>query len=559
MPTLLRVEKMTAIKASDLLVKALENEGVEYIFGVPGEENLDFLNSLCDSTIRLILTRHEQGAGFMAATYGRLTGKAGVCLSTLGPGATNLVTPAAYAQLGGMPMLMITGQKPIKKSKQGQFQIVDIVNMMRPLTKFAHQIVNANTIPSLVREAFRVAEEERPGAVHLELPEDIAAEMAEDDTLFTVNDPKRPNVDESAIKDAMAMIAAAKRPLLLIGAGANRKNVVAPLHAFVEKTGIPFFNTQMGKGAIGGYHDKYIGTAALSDGDYLHCAIDRADLIINAGHDVVEKPPFLMERGGTKVIHVNFNSAAVDQVYFPQLELVGDVGATFARLTELMGQDANHDFAYFEKIRAHVLDHINVDNDDPRFPVIPQRLVADVRRVMPQDGIIALDNGIYKIWFARNYRSSQPNTVLLDNALATMGAGLPSAMMASMLNPDKRVMAIVGDGGFMMNSQEMETAVRLGLDLVVLVLRDNSYGMIRWKQAIGEFEDWGLEFGNPDFVAYANSYGARGHRLAATADLVGLLDDCFKAGGVHLVEVPVDYSENKRVLVDELAAKTCLL
>ncbi|NOX73184.1 MAG: acetolactate synthase large subunit [Alphaproteobacteria bacterium] len=550
---------MPSIKASDLLVKALENEGVEYIFGVPGEENLDFLNSLRGSKIRLILTRHEQGAGFMAATYGRLTGKTGVCLATLGPGATNLVTPAAYAQLGGMPMLMITGQKPIKKSKQGQFQIVDIVNMMRPLTKSAHQIVNANTIPSLVREAFRVAEEERPGAVHLELPEDIAAEMADDDTLFTVNNPKRPNVDESAILDAMAMIAQAKRPLLLIGAGANRKNVVAPLQAFVEKTGIPFFNTQMGKGAIGGYHDKYIGTAALSDGDYLHCAIDRADLIINAGHDVVEKPPFLMEVGGTRVIHVNFNSAKVDPVYFPQLELIGDVGATFARLTELMTQNPDHDFSYFEKIRRHVLEHINVSNDDPRFPVIPQRLVADVRRVMPENGIIALDNGMYKIWFARNYRSSQPNSVLLDNALASMGAGLPSAMMASMLHPDRRVMAIVGDGGFMMNSQEMETAVRLGLDLVVLVLRDNSYGMIRWKQAIGGFDDWGLEFGNPDFVAYANSYGATGHRLAATDDLVGLLDRCFKAKGVHLVEVPVDYSENKRVLVDELAAKTCLL
>lgn len=495
----------------------------------------------------------------MAATYGRLTGKAGVCLATLGPGATNFVTPAAYAQLGAMPMMMITGQKPIKKSKQGRFQIVDIVNMMRPLTKYAHQIVNANTIPSIVREAFRLAEEERPGAVHLELPEDIAAEMADNDQLFEAKTQRRPDCDEQALNQALDLIRAAKRPLVLIGAGANRKNIIDPLQEFIEKTGIPFFNTQMGKGVIGGYHPLYMGTAALSDGDYLHCAIARADLIINAGHDVVEKPPFLMEHGGTKVIHVNFNSAEVDDVYFPQLELIGDIASTFNRLTEVLEPVAGHDFSYFTQVRQKVADHMDEGIDDPRFPLIPQRLVADVRRAVPDDGVIALDNGMYKIWFARNYRTPLPNTVLLDNALATMGAGLPSAMMASMLYPDRKVVAVCGDGGFMMNSQEMETAVRLGLNLVVLVLRDNSYGMIRWKQAVGEFPDWGLEFGNPDFVAYANSYGAKGHRVEATEDFVPLLEQCFTDGGVHLVEVPVDYSENKRVLIDELAEEVCLI
>ena len=550
---------MKPTKASDLLVMALENEGVEYIFGVPGEENLDFLESLRTSSIKLILTRHEQAAGIMAATYGRLTGKAGVCLATLGPGATNLVTAAAYAQLGAMPMMMITGQKPIKSSKQGRFQIVDIVAMMRPLTKYAQQIVNANTIASVVREAFRLAEEERPGAVHLELPEDIAAEMADDDRLFAINTPQRPDCNQAALDDAITMIRAAKHPLLLIGAGGNRKNIIDPLHRFVEKTGIPFFNTQMGKGAIGGYHPQYIGTAALSEGDYLHCAIDRADLIINAGHDVVEKPPFLMEPGGTKVIHVNFLAAKVDDVYFPQLELIGDIATTFSRLTDAISPEASHDFDYFYRVREKVIEHMNEGIDDPRFPMIPQRLVADVRRVMPDDGIIALDNGMFKIWFARNYRSSRPNTVLLDNALATMGAGLPSAMMASMLYPSRNVMAICGDGGFMMNSQEMETAVRLNLDLVILVLRDNSYGMIRWKQMVSEFPDWGLEFGNPDFVTYAQSYGAQGHRVTQTEQFVPLLQRCFNDGGVHLVEAPVDYSENKRVLIDELAEKVCLI
>ncbi len=547
------------IKASDLLVKALENEGVEYVFGVPGEENLDFLESLRRSNIRLILTRHEQGAGFMAATYGRLTGKAGVCLATLGPGATNLVTAAAYAQLGAMPMLMITGQKPIKTSKQGRFQIIDVVALMRPITKFAKQIVNGNTIPSLVREAFRLAEQERPGAVLLELPEDIAAEMADDGPLIAAKTPHRPVCDDIAIENAAAMIRAAKHPLLLVGAGANRKRIIDALESFVGKTGIPYFNTQMGKGVIGGFHDLYIGTAALSDGDYVHCAVDRADLIINAGHDVVEKPPFFMEHGGQTVVHVNFSPAAVDEVYFPQLELIGDIASSFQRLTDRLEPTTGHDFSYFMAVREEVLKHIREGMDDPRFPLIPQRIVADVRAVMPPDGIIALDNGTYKIWFARNYLTKQSNTVLLDNALATMGAGLPSAMMVAMLHPDRRVMAICGDGGFMMNSQEMETAVRLGLDLVVVIIRDDSYGMIRWKQAHEDFPDWGLEFGNPDFVQYAKSYGASGHRVEATEDFLPILEQSFKAGGVHLVEVPVDYSENKRVLIDELATRVCLI
>ena len=550
---------MKKLKAAELMVRALENEGVEYVFGLPGEENLDFVEALRGSSIRLVLTRHEQGAGFMAATYGRLTGRPGVCLATLGPGATNLVTPAAYAQLGAMPMVMITGQKPIRKSKQGRFQIVDVVAMMRPLTKSARQIVDAGTIPALVREAFRLASEERPGVAHLELPEDIATEYTGNTGLFTPAAPALPEPNAAALAQAVAMIRAARHPLLLVGAGANRKDVIAPLTAFVEKTGIPFFNTQMGKGVIGGDHPNFIGTAALSEGDYLHCALDRADLIVNAGHDVVEKPPFLMQPGGVRVIHVNYRPAEVDQVYFPQLELVGDIATSFARLTDALRPCEKHDFSYFRRIRQHILTHIAEGADDPRFPMIPQRLVADVRRVMPEDGIIALDNGMYKIWFARNYRTSRPNTVLLDNALATMGAGLPSAMMAAMLNPGRRVMAICGDGGFMMNAQELETATRLGLDLVVLVLRDGGLGMIRWKQAVAGFEDWGLEFSNPDFVAYAQSYGVAGHLVTSAEDFVPVLDAAFGAGGVHLVELPVDYSENKRVLIDELSAKVCLI
>jgi acetolactate synthase I/II/III large subunit len=546
------------IKASDLFVQALEKEGVKYIFGVPGEENLDFLESLRQSKqIKLILTRHEQGAGFMAATYGRLTGKAGVCLATLGPGATNLVTPAAYAQLGAMPLILITGQKPIKKSKQGRFQIVDIVRLMEPVTKMAKQIVHGDTIPSLVREAFRIAEEERPGSVLLELPEDIASE-ATGTTLFEPHRRWYATAGNTVIEEAVTLIKQAKHPLLLIGAGANRKNECQALRDFINQTGIPFFNTQMGKGVIDERHPLFLGTAALSAGDYLHCAIDHADLVINVGHDVVEKPPFFMEPGGKKVIHLNFKSAEVDEVYFPQVEVVGDLASSIRLLGNKLGK-VEADFSLFMKVKKGVDGHILEGTLTPRFPIIPQRLVADIRKVMQEDGILALDNGMYKIWFARNYRAYHPNSILLDNALASMGAGLSSAMMAAMLHPDKRVMAICGDGGFMMNSQEMETAVRLKLNLVVTVLNDHSYGMIRWKQTQAGFQDWGLEFTNPDFVKYAECYGATGHRIESAESLTQTFEKAFTAGGVHLVEAPMDYSENTKVLIDELQQKVHLI
>ncbi len=544
------------MKASDLFVKALERENVEYIFAVPGEENLDLLESLRQSEqIRLILTRHEQGAAFMAAVYGRLTGRAGVCMATLGPGATNLVTPAAYAHLGAFPLVMITGQKPILSSKQGQFQIIDVVRLFEPICKMSKQIVHGNTIPSLVREAFRISQEERPGAVLLELPEDIAAEQT-DAKPYIPLERSYAGARSHAINSAARFIKRAKHPLVLIGAGANRKDVRHTLCDFINTTGIPFLTTQMGKGVIDERSQKCLGTAALSDGDYIHCAVDRADLIINIGHDVVEKPPFFMEQGGTKVIHINYKSAQVDEVYFPQCEVIGDLASSMTRLQEALGP-VEADFDYFYKVRDEVNKHLLEGADDPRFPIIPQRVVADIRKVMGEDGIIALDNGMYKLWFARNYKAYHSNTVLLDNALATMGAGLPSAMMASMLKPNNRVMAICGDGGFMMNSQEIETAIRLKLNLVVTILNDGSYGMIRWKQTIAGFADFGLEFGNPDFVKYADSYGATGHRVTSTDQLIPTLEAAFEAGGVHLVDIPIDYSENKKVLIDELKQRAC--
>ncbi|RJT26372.1 acetolactate synthase large subunit [Chakrabartia godavariana] len=537
-----------ATKASDLFVQCLENEGCEYIFGVPGEENLDMLDSLSRSTkIKLILTRHEQGAGFMAATYGRHTGKTGVCMATLGPGATNFVTAAAYAYLGGMPMLMVTGQKPIKKSKQGRFQILDVVDMMRPITKYTHQLAASDNIPSRIREAFRLAEEEKPGATHIEFPEDIADEHT-DATPLPRSHVRRPNADVKSIRAAVQKIEVAKRPILVIGAGANRTMTSRMLLQFIEKTGIPFVTTQLGKGTIDEMHPKFLGCAALSAGDFVHRAIEHADLIVNIGHDVIEKPPFFMRDGGAEVIHISSKSAEVDPVYFPQIEVIGDIANAIWQMKEDIVTSGDWDFDFMYKARQAEVAHTKSLEGDARFPIFPPYLVRKVREAMPANGIICLDNGVYKIWFARNYLARQQNTVLLDNALATMGAGLPSAMASAMVYPDRKVLAICGDGGFMMNSQEMETAVRLGLNITVLILNDSSYGMIRWKQANMGFSDWGLTYGNPDFVKYAESYGAFGHRVESAAHLEQLLEHTLNTPGVHLIDCPVDYTENDQIL-----------
>lgn len=543
------------MKASNLLVAALEKEGVEYVFGIPGEENLDLLESLAGSPIELILTRHEQAAGFMAATYGRFTGKAGVCLSTLGPGATNLVTAAAYATLGGMPMLMLTGQKPIRSSKQGRFQILDVVDMMQPVTKYSRQLLSGAGIPSRLREAVRVAEEEKPGATHLELPEDVAQEEV-DGIPIAPSSTRRPVPEEKAVRAAVEKLRAAKAPILVIGAGANRKLTSKMLTELVDTFGIPFMTTQLGKGVVDERSPHFMGCAALSSGDFVHRAIEAADLIVNIGHDVIEKPPFFMRAGGTEVVHVNFRSAEVDPVYFPQLEVVGDIANAIWQIKTGLADCPVYDCPRLREIKRHHDAHLAEGASDSRFPVYPQRLVADVRQVLPSDGIVCLDNGIYKIWFARNYLAHGPNTVILDNALASMGAGLPSAMAATLVNPGRRVLAVVGDGGFMMNSQELETAVRLGLDLTVLILNDAAYGMIRWKQADMGFRDYGLSYNNPDFVAYAGSYGAEGHRIASIEELAPTLERCLGAGGVHVIDCPVDYSENDRILHHEIQERS---
>lgn len=541
-----------------LLAECLKNEGVEIVFGIPGEETLDLLEGIRQVGIEFIVARHEQAAGFMAATYGRLTDKPGVCLSTLGPGATNLATSTSFALLGGMPVIFISGQKPIRASKQGRFQILDVVRMMEPLTKYTKQIVNAGSIPSLIRDAFRIAQEEKPGPVHLELPEDIAG----DDTNvrpYPVTPLHHTIPNREAVRTAARMIHDAERPLLLIAAGANRGKASEALRAFVDKSGMYFFSTQMGKGVVDERHEQHLGTAALSADDYIHCAIDKADLIINAGHDLAEKPPFLMHRDGTTVIHINYSPSHIDDVYFPQHEVIGDIAESIRELTHALEPCEKADSSYFKLLKEEIEANVYTGYDETSFPHTPQKIVADIRETLPENALLTLDNGMYKIWVARNFKAYDERSVLLDNALASMGAGLPSAIAAKLVHPERHVVALCGDGGFLMNCQELETAVRLGLDLIVIVIRDDAYGMIKWKQTGMNMPAFGLDFGNPDLVGFAGSFGATAHRVTGPGQLPELLHDCLHRSGVQLIETPIDYSENIRVFFEELRKKTCRL
>jgi len=532
------------VKAAELFVKSLEHCAVKHIFGVPGEENLALLEAIRKSSIEMVTTRDEQTAVFMAATVGRLTGRVGVALSTLGPGATNLVTGVAYAQLGAMPVLVITGQKPIKKSKQGKFQIVDVVRMMKPITKFSETIVSGERVPSSVYHAVRVAEQERPGAVHLEFPEDIAEEDSQAKPI-TWQKIRRPVPDEKGIKTFVEAVEKAKSPIILIGAGANRKLIRKQLRRFIDKTKIPFISTQMGKGVLDESDPRYIGTAALSQNDFVHKALEKADLIIMLGHDITEKPPILGAEK-QKFIHINFSAAEIDNVYIPEIEVVGDISYSLWACTEKV-KVQDWDFSNLYSVKAKLQENIAAKSSSPALPIKPQRFVSSLRQIMPKGSMLSLDNGMYKLWVARNYPACGQNSVLLDNALATMGAGLGVGMAAKMLNPDKKVVVVAGDGGFLMNVADLETAVRLKLDLVVVVINDNGYGMIKWKQNEMKLADFGLSFANPDFEKLAESFGAFGHSkdIKTAEDFERRLEKSINSKGVHIIELPIDYSENE--------------
>lgn len=539
------------------MVRALETEGVTHIFGVPGEENLEFLEALAESSIQFVLVRHEQAGGFMAATMGRLTGTPGVCFSTLGPGATNLMTAAAYAQLGGMPLVMITGQKPIRHSKQAAFQILDIVDMMQPVTQLSHRLNSGDWVPAMVHNAFRTARAERPGAVHLELPEDVAAMPVEEQPYDRPQWVPPAQAPRSELDRALKRLYAAKSPVLMLGAGAQRESIGKVLPAFVASCQMPFFSSQMGKGALDERHERCLGTAALSEGELAHQALAHADLIVTLGHDLVEKPPFQMERGGPEVMHIHTDAAQYDPLYFPQHELLGCMVHCLERLTEAFrAEPPTWSFEAMDPVlqtyrqrldqiidTGAVADHVA---SSTASGITPLQLIQTLRQALPEASHVALDNGMYKLWFARYYPAYGPQTLLLDNALASMGAGLPSAIATKLVYPDHPVVAVCGDGGFLMNSQSLETAQRLGLDLLVIVLNDESLGMIRWKQEKDNLQDFGLHFSNPDFAQLAKSYGTKGVRISRQEDLHAYLLHCKQGSlkGIHLLDVAIAYDQN---------------
>ncbi len=542
------------MKASDLFVRQLEEEKVEFIFGLPGEENLDLLESLRTSSIKVIITRHEQAAAFMAATYGRLTGKAGVCFSTLGPGATNLVTGVAHAQMIGAPVVVITGQKAVRGNWQSRFQLIDVVRMMRPLTKNAVSIADPNTIPTVLRNLFKTAQAERPGAVHLELPQDVAVS----ETGAPVQKRgfvRRPAPDVKALEAAAEMINAAKQPLLLLGAGANRTMITQEIREFTEKTGIYAVHTQMGKGVLSADSEYSLFSTGIHRRDYVNCGIDQADLIITLGYNIVEYPPYVWHRNlETRILHIDFSEAETDGYYNPAVEVVGDIACSLRSLSPLItGRKSGKTFS---KIRSFIADKLD-SHPGRQFPPTPHEIVLDVRKALGPEDIVTLDNGIYKLWFSRLYKAYRPNTFILDNALATMGGGLPAGIAAKLINPQKKVLAVVGDGGFMMSSQELETAVRENIPLVILIINDNAFGFIKWEQQVKKFKSFALDYGNPDFVRYAESFGIKGVKVRAGDDLAALLGKAFAQGKPVLIECPVDYSVNYETFSLELGNLVC--
>lgn len=542
------------MKASDLFVAQLLEEGVEYIFGLPGEENLDLLESFRTSGIKIIITRHEQAAAFMAAAYGRLTGKPGVCFSTLGPGATNLVTGVAQAQLTGAPFISISGQKALIDNWQARFQLVDVVRMMEPLCKKAVSIKDPGTIPTVIRNAFKYAEAERPGAVHIELPEDVA-EKNTDAEIQKRSEIKIPLPAPEAIGKAATLISKAKNPLIIVSSGANRKAVSCELEDFVRKTGIYLVHTQMGKGVVPDDCPYSLFATGIHARDYVNCGIDGADLIITVGYDIVEYPPYLWNGNLDKtIVNIDYVESVPDRYFNPNVEIIGDVAASIQVLAAAL--PGKREFPIFKNTRIFVEEKIN-SPVRKSYPPLPQAVVESVRNVLGRRDIITLDNGIYKLWFSRLYKTYAPNTVILDNALATMGAGLASGITAKMLNPGRRVLAICGDGGFMMNCQELETAVRYNVPVVVLILNDNAFGFIKWKQKKMHFQDFGLDYGNPDFSRFAESFGASGFKVKEDDSLEEILEKAFALNKVVVIECPIDYSVNYETFSIELGNLIC--
>ncbi len=541
------------MNAAELFVKCLEAEGVRYIFGLPGEENAHFLMALEDSPIELILTRHEQGAAFMGETYGKLTGEAGVCLSTLGPGATNLVTGVASANMDRAPMVVITGQADLQRQHKESHQYFDVISMFKPITKWGARIVHPDNIPEVVRRAFRVATREKPGACHVELTEDVAA-MAATKKPLKRSYLRRTVADDKIVDIAMEVLRSAEHPVVLAGNGAIRTRASKQLRLFTELTGVGVISTFMAKGCVSRQAPECIFTMGLQTKNLANAAIEAADLVITVGYDLVEYPPRLWNKwGDKKIICIDFLPAEVDQSYQLDAEVIGDVAHTLWMINErLRANPLRFDVPRQRKTREMLLQlFAEHKDDDTEGAIRPQKVLWDVRQALGPRDILLSDVGSNKMWIAQYYHCDEPNTCLIPNGFCSMGGALPGAIAAQLVHPDRKVMAICGDGGFLMNVQELETAVRLKMNIVVMVWVDDGYNLIEWKQKNEFGHHTNLSFGNPDFVQLAESFGCMGLRVPNARDLAPAMDKAFNAGKPAVIAVPIDYRENDR-LMDQL-------
>lgn len=534
------------MNAAKLLVESLENEGVEVIFGVPGEENIDVMDAILDSNIKFIVTRHETGAAFMAGMVGRLTGKPGVCLATLGPGATNMLTGVADANMDQAPIVALTGQVGSDRLHKSSHQTYDVVSMYRPITKWNASIQTPEAIPEMVRKAFHVAGSEKPGATHLELPEDVAR-MKVSVPMISPRVEVNPSGKMEDIRKASQLIEEASSPLILVGNGVTRLSATENLIKFAEKIQAPVTETFMGKGSMPNTHPLYIMTTGLFEEDYISCAFQASDLIITVGYDMTELPPSQWNLNKElPVLHIDSKNAEIDSHYPVEQSIIGDINDNLDKLINDMPARDEQPY-YLERLKKQITDDFSKYTDDDNFPIKPQKIIADLRETLDKNDIVISDVGAHKMWVARMFACYEPNTCLISNGLASMGFALPSAIAAKLIKPDKKVVAVVGDGGLLMTASELETAVRLNLDMIILVWRDNGYGLIEWKQRKTFKRSSHVSFGNPSFTELASSFGAIGIKVEKTSDLKAALQRAMLLSGPVVIDCPVDYKENMKL------------
>ena len=532
------------MNASELFVKCLENEGVEYIFGIPGEENLPLMDALTDSSITFVTTRHEQGAGFMADVYGRLTGRAGVCLSTLGPGATNLLTAVADANLDHAPLVAIAGQAGTDRLHKESHQVLNLQSIFAPVSKYTTSLLTPHIIPEVVRKAFKNAQMEKPGACFIEFPENIAV-MDVDDKPLRPQSPVAPEPPAKSIQQAAELLSKAQLPIILAGNGVVRNKAWNELSEFSKQLNIPVANTFMAKGVIPFKHPMALGTVGLQATDHVNVGFESADVIICVGYDLVEYHPHIWHPSGDrKIIHIDMSPAEVDTKYIPEIDVIGDIKHSLARIQALTTPHQGH---RMRSLRDALIEDMNQHRDDQSFPIRPQKIIWDLRTAMDLEDIVICDVGAHKMWMARMFRCEHPNTCLISNGFASMGIAVPGALAAKLANPQRKVVAVTGDAGFLMNSQEIETALRLKTPFVILIWNDASYGLIKWKQMQSYGRSAHVDFNNPDFVKYAESFGAKGYRLKNTSELLPTLKQALTDNTVSIIDCPVDYDENLKL------------